>query len=335
MKQKKGFKMATFIIIAVLVGWLSVGVVQGKNEQARNDTSVDKIFQNIRNANPVFEWHESILTFENEGMILVCSLTVPDTNRKSPIVLTLNGFGGDRNDLVIPGTGEPYFKRFSRLMAEQGIASLRLDFRGSGDSEGEYQMTTFSTQISDARAAVGYICKNLRDQVDTRSLGIMGFSQGGIVGSVTAAKDNRVKSLVLWSPVASPPHCYQGLLTRAGILKGLALADGGYDIFGVYVDDQYVSWDLPLGKGFFEDIFNIDPVSEIRRYRNPLMVIVGKNDPIVFPQPAKGQLYLKYHEGPEKLVLVDTDHAFNYWAGPQKPDDTFFWSIAWFIKTLK
>ncbi|MGD2090266.1 MAG: alpha/beta hydrolase [Candidatus Aminicenantes bacterium] len=327
----------TTIILTILVMVLALGTPSGLEGRGHHDgRSVDAIYQSIRNSAPLYDWDETTVYLENEGMTLVCSLTIPNTSYLAPIVITLNGFAGDRNDVVIPGTDEPFFKRFARILAEQGIASLRVDFRGSGETGGGYQMTTFSTQISDALAAVKYIRRHLRYQVNIYSIGMLGFSQGGIVGSTAAVKARGVDSLVLWSPVASPPHCYQGLLLAEGIKQGLALPDGSWDMFGIYVGGQYVGLDLPLGKGFFEDLFKIDPVAEIRKFKNPMMVIVGKNDPIVWPQPAKGNLYMKYHRGFEKLVaLDDVDHAFNYWNGPDGPDTAFYWSTAWFIKTLK
>lgn len=326
----------TTIILTILVMVWALGTPMGligKNHNHGPD--VEEIYDSIRNAAPLYEWDESIVTFENEGMTLVCSLTIPRTQHLCPIIVTMNGFAGDKNDVVIPGTDEPFFKRFARILAEQGFASLRVEFRGSGESDGEYQMTTFSTQISDVLAALKYIRRNLKYRVDTKSIGMMGFSQGGLVGSTTATKDKGVDSLVLWSPATFPPHEYEGLITKQGILAGLALPNGGWDIFPLYLNGQYLGLDIPLGKGFFEDLFNIDPLAEIRHYRKPLMVIVGKNDPIVWPQPAKGQLYMKYHRGDEKLVVLDMDHSFNWWAGPEGPDTAFYWSTAWYIKTLK
>ena len=323
-------KKTLMIVICLLVFVFSLSA----NAQ-NSGPSVEDIYTNIRSSGPQYDWVESIVTFTNEGMTLVCSLTIPGTPHLPPIVITMNGFTGDRDDVEIPGTGEPFFKRFARILAEQGIASLRIDFRGSGDSDGEYQMTSFSTQISDALAAVDYICSNLKHQVNTKSIGMMGFSQGGLVGSTAAAKDKRVDSLVLWSPATCPPHSYEGLITKLGIKAGLALPDGGWDMFPLYLDGQYLGVDVPLGKVFFEDLFNIDPLAEIRKYQDPLMIIVGNEDPIVWPQPAKGQLYMKYHEGFEKLVALDADHAFNWWAGPEEPDTAYYWSTAWFIKTLK
>lgn len=327
----------TTIILTILVMVLALGTPSGLDAKNQRNGDVDSIYQDIRDNGPLYNWNETIVTFENEGMTLVCSLTIPVTYNLSPIVITMNGFGGDRNDAEIPGTGEPFFKRFARILAEQGIASLRVDFRGSGETGGGYQMTSFSSQVSDARAAIDYIEKNLANQVNIQSIGMMGFSQGGIVGSTTAARDDRVDSLVLWSPVASPPDCYgnTNMLMEEGIKRGLALPDGGYDDFELYWEGQGCGWFIPLGKAFFEDLFNIDPVAEIRKFKNPLMVIVGKEDPIVWPQPAKGQLYMKYHQGQEELVVLDGDHAFNWWAGPEGPDTAFYWSAAWFIKTLK
>lgn len=326
----------TMIIFTVLMMVCALGTSVGLEGRAHHSgPNVEEIYQSIKYATPLYEWNESIVTFENEGMTMVCSLTIPQSQHLCPIIITLNGFIGNRNDVVIPGTDEPFFKRFSRILAEQGIASLRIDFRGSGDSDGDYSMTTFSTQISDTLAAVDYICNNLEYQVNTKSIGIVGFSQGGLVGSTAAARDKRVNSLVLWSPVANSPHCYQGLLSREGIQKGLALPDGVSDMFGIYIQGQYVGLDIALQNGFFEDLFEIDPLAEIHKYRAPLMVIVGKNDPIVWPQPAKGQLYMKYHKGDEKIIIQNADHSFNSWAGSEIVDDTFFWSAAWLIKTLK
>jgi pimeloyl-ACP methyl ester carboxylesterase len=325
----------TTSILAILVMVIAVGTPSGLEAKNQHNGNVDAIYESIRDNGPLYSWNETDVTFENEGMTVVCSLTIPATYHLCPIVITMNGFGGDRNDVEIPGTGEPFFKRFTRILAEQGIASLRIDFRGSGETGGGYQMTSFSSQISDALAALKYIRMNLKHQVNTNSIGMMGFSQGGLVGSTAAAKDDRVDSLVLWSPATIAPHAYEGLLTKQGIQKGLALPDGGWDMFPLYLDGVYLEWDLPLGKAFFEDLFNIDPVAEIRKFKKPLMVIVGKQDPIVWPQPAKGQLYMKYHQGQEKLVALDVDHAFNYWDGPDGPDTAFYWSAAWFIKTLK
>jgi hypothetical protein len=49
-------------------------------------------------------------------------------------------------------------------------------------------------------------------------------------------------------------------------------------------------------------------------------VIVGTKDTIVAPQSAAGQIFLNYHEGPEKLDVFETDHVFDAFTGPATLD---------------
>lgn len=335
-------KKISFIIVLLVFG-ISLGAVdlQKKADLLKNtaigDRIVDEIYANIRHSGARFEWEERNVSFQNEGMTLYATLVLPKTSDPVPVVLVLNGFAGDRREIKIPGTTEYLWERLSRILAEQGLASLRIDFRGSGDSDGDFTMTTFSTQISDAIAAISYIRSVLRDWVDWKSIGVLGFSQGGLVGAATAARDERIESLLLWSPVSHAPIVYEGLFTKAGLRQGLALPTGGTITLPIYVNDAYVNWDVPMGKAFFEDIFRIDPVAEIAaHYNGPLMALCGAVDPIIWPQPYMSELYLTHHEGFEKLVMLDADHAFNYWDGPaaEKFNDACYWSAAWFLYTL-
>jgi pimeloyl-ACP methyl ester carboxylesterase len=336
LNQKSGKGVIFISIILMVVFSFSFSLNGNGNQygQSFSGPSVEQIYENIRYSGPLYEWEESIVTFTNEGMTLVCSLVIPETQKSCPIIITLNGFLGDRNDIIVPGTDEQCWKRLSRIMAEQGIASLRVDFRGSGESDGDYSMTSFSTQISDTMAALDYITRTLKHQVNSRSIGIFGFSQGGLVGSTVAARDKRVDSVVLWSSPSHPPHCYEELLLREGVKQGLALPEGGTITLGLYLNGQYLNWDVTLGKEFFEDLFNVNPLAEIRKYKGPMMIVAGQNDIIVWPQPISSQSYLKYHDGYEKLVVLNAGHSFAG-EGPEVLDNAIYWSTAWFIKTLK
>jgi pimeloyl-ACP methyl ester carboxylesterase len=337
-KQKSVFQNGRVImtLIMAFVCVLSLGAA-GDAGNYYKGADVESIYESIRHASPEYEGTESIVTFENEGMTLVCTLTVPNTGKKAPIVITLNGFLGARDEEPIPGTNETVFGRTSSVLAGHGIASLRIDFRGSGDSDGDYTMTTFSTQVSDVLAAIEFIRNSLNDQVDKKRIGIIGFSQGGSVGITTAVKSEHVDSVVLWSAPAFPPYDYEGLLTRDGIKAGMALEDGGTITLPLFLEGQPLGFDANLGKGFFEELFRLEPVAEVAKYKGPVMYIAGKTDPIVWPQPGIGETFMKYHKGAEKLVKINGDHEFDYWNGPEaeKLTDAIYWSTAWFIKTIK
>jgi pimeloyl-ACP methyl ester carboxylesterase len=331
MYQNQNFKKGA-VIVALIIGVVfSLGEAKNNNQ----GPDIDDIYAGIRYSAPMYEWEESIVTFENEGMTLVCTLTIPQIQKKCPIVITLVGFYGTR-DGDPTATGEKSFQRLSRIMAGQGFASLRVDFRGTGDSDGDFSMTTFSSQISDTMAAVDYIKSDLKHLVKSESIGILGFSQGGLVGTCAAARDKEVDSLVLWSATAFPSHDYEGVLSKQGIKAGLSLEAGGSITLPFMVEGTYL-WDVNLEKGFFEELFSVVPLAEMRDYKNPVMYVAGTQDVIVWPQPTIGKTFLKCHDGYEKLVVLNADHTLNFWEGPvpEKYDDAVYWSTAWFIKTLK
>jgi uncharacterized protein len=128
------------ILLAVCVVWLGAA---GSDE---DKTTVDNIYKLIRKAGPRYTYKTQDITFQNRGMNMVCTLVIPNTPHKPPIAITMNGFGEDRFYKLVPGTGgEHYYDRLSRILAEQGIATLRVDYRGSGASDGTFDFISFST----------------------------------------------------------------------------------------------------------------------------------------------------------------------------------------------
>jgi pimeloyl-ACP methyl ester carboxylesterase len=330
-------KRFSFIFI-ILTFVFSLGAADVSDQKGRSSEEVDAIYNMIRHRGAVYEWEGQEVAFTFKGMNMVGDLYVPKTNKKMPIVIFLNGFAGDRKELLVTDSTEYIWERVARKLAEQGLACLRVDFRGSGDSDGDFTMASFTTQIEDAIAMLDFITWQLRKRVDWKNIGIIGFSQGGLVGACTAARDDRVDSLCLWSPVSHPPIVYENLISKQGVLQGLALPEGGSDVFPIYVNETYVNWDVPLGKQFFDNLFQVAPLPEIQKnYTGPLFALCGVQDPIIWPQPHMSELYLRYHDGFEKLVMLDADHAFNWWDGPNPEtfDDAIYWSAAWFLHTLE
>ncbi len=277
---------------------------------------------------PSFEYGETIVNFENLGLNIIGTLAMPDSDEAVPLVLLFHGFKGERDELPIVNTEEAMFSRTARIFAERGIATLRIEFRGSGESEGAWEDTTFTGQIADAIAALDFA--GTLEGVDAERIGIIGLSQGGLVGAEAAGQDDRVKSLVLWSPAANPASNFANILPMETILAGLALAD-----------DEVLPVTLPWGeetgmkRPFFEELFTVNPVAAITGYANPMLVIMGSRDTTVFPPQQMGETFLNYHEGDEQLIVLDGDHIFDVLAtGPEVLDAAIFNSLAWFMTTL-
>ena len=269
---------------------------------------------------------ETVVTFENEGCTIVGTLAMPAGAKGTvPAALLFHGFTGTRDELPIVGTDETMYSRTARVFAEHGIASLRIDFCGSGESDGTYDETTFTGQISDALAALAWLDRQPR----IGHIGIVGLSQGGLVGAVTASMDKRVEALVLWSAVANPPDTYKLILGADNVASGL-------------VDETthvVLPWgaEIDLDRPFFEDLYNVDPVAAITAYSGPLQVVAGTRDTTVTPQPYYGQLFTRYHPGAEELVVVDGDHVLDVLTGngPGVLDQAIAKALDWFGTYLR
>lgn len=303
-------------------------LLSGGHVLLAQDAVADAMAQ-YRAATPQYQVVESVVQLENEGQTIVGTLALPDgAEGPLPVVLIFHGFTGQRQELPIVNTEESMYSRTARILAEQGYASLRIDFRGSGESDGAWEDTTFSSQISDALVALDYVSG--LENIDPERIALLGLSQGGLVSASVAGRDSRVKSVILWSAVATPAYTYSGLLTAEVVQAGLQAGD------------EAVAFTLPWGaesslkRPFFEDLFKVDPVAEITQYTGPLMSVVGLNDTIVTPQPMAGQLFLIYHPGDnERLVELDADHVFDILGeGPDNLDDAIAWALAWLSTTL-
>ena len=112
----------------------------------------------------------------------------------------------EKYPLVILMHGLMLYKEFGMLslLAEQleaiGIASIRFDFNGHGQSEGEFENMTILNEIEDAAKVFDFV----KNMPEVKSVSLLGHSQGGIVASMLAGElgTSVVKDLVLLAPAA-------------------------------------------------------------------------------------------------------------------------------------
>ncbi|MET0574360.1 MAG: alpha/beta fold hydrolase [Mesorhizobium sp.] len=256
---------------------------------------------------------EKKIDFSVDGQKVIGTLSLPDGVATPSAVLLLHGFTGSRDELEIPAVKEGIFERASRKWADKGIASLRIDFRGNGESEGSFEDMTLDAQVKDALAALDYLAAS--GEVDKDRLALVGWSMGGAVGSAVAGRTpHKLTSVSLWAPGTNMASAITFVLGPDTVKQGLAS------------EDKPVTAKLPWGaeislkRGFFESMYAIDPVAEITHYKGPLLVAVGTKDDVVFPQPASGQVLLDYHDGPEELWVQPMDHVFNAFQGTETVD---------------
>jgi len=144
------------------------------------------------------------VTFRNAsaGLTLAGTLTRPKGDGPHPAVVLVSGSGPqDRNSEVFE---HRLFHVLADHLTRQGLAVLRYDERGVGDSEGTFDGATSEDFARDVAAAVRFL-KN-RPGIDPDAVGLLGMSEGGLVAPMVHTRFEPVDFLVLMAGPSVPGH---------------------------------------------------------------------------------------------------------------------------------
>lgn len=128
------------------------------------------------------------------------TLSIPQGNGPHPAVILLAGSGPHTRDQLI--SGSPMFRYIAERLSSNGIAVLRFDKRGMGDSTGPKDIndSTLTDFVDDAQSCFQFLKK--RAEIDPNRIGLIGHSEGAIVGPMLGVKEPSVRFLVLIAPPA-------------------------------------------------------------------------------------------------------------------------------------
>ena len=180
-------------------------------------------------------------------------------------------------------------------LAAAGFIALRFDFSGNGQSEGDFEASTYSKQIAEIQKAVDVVADKGADWI-----GLAGHSMGAVIVILTAARMNRIKAVCALAGRLSGLNATHFFNRRQ--LK--ELQDTGRVSFSSR------GRPLHLSTAFFADAERFNLPETIKTLQAPLMVVHGDHDEIV---PVK-DAHLARDLNPEntKLVIVpDADHMFS------------------------
>ncbi len=128
-------------------------------------------------------------TFESDGLALAGIVHTPSglsPGERRPVFLVLHGFGG--------GKGGDGSIAAAKMFADLGYITLRFDYRGCGESEGEFGRIICLEQVRDTQAAHAFMAA--RPDVDPARIGVVGSSFGAAVAVYTAGVDERVAAVI-------------------------------------------------------------------------------------------------------------------------------------------
>ena len=140
-----------------------------------------------------YEVEEVVVPNPEAGIELAGTLTLPPADGPVPGVVLVSGSGPqDRDETLM---GHKPFAVLADHLTRSGIAVLRYDDRGVGGSTGEFAAATSADFASDADAALAFLAT--RPEVDAGAVGIVGHSEGGLVGPLVTTRSDRARFLVL------------------------------------------------------------------------------------------------------------------------------------------
>ncbi|MGD1894108.1 MAG: alpha/beta hydrolase family protein [Cyclobacteriaceae bacterium] len=142
-----------------------------------------------------YPYYTEDVAFENSsaGITLAGTLTLPSAQGNFPAAILISGSGPQNRDEEI--AGHRPFLIIANHLTKQGVAVLRCDDRGVGQSTGDFQAATTADFATDVAASIQFL--KSRKEINTDKIGLIGHSEGGMVAPLVASKSEDVSFMVM------------------------------------------------------------------------------------------------------------------------------------------
>ena len=288
--ELKKFK-ETDIAKAYGVKWIPSMVVVDKEGKVALSTvltyKVDKYLKELRPTG--FKPIRERVTIDGDHGKLQAVIQKPDLKpgQQCPMVVFCHGFGGTKEG--------PLFELITDSLQKHGIASIRFDFNGHGESEGKFEEMTVPNEINDAKKVVEYV----RDLRYVSKIALVGHSQGGVVASMTAGElGSDISAVVLMAPAA---------VLRDDAIRGSTFGKQ----YNPLDPPEYVELWGPqrLGRNYIKTAFSLPIYETAANYHGPALIIHGNGDRIV--PYTYGLRFHQQWKGSEYVLQEYFDHGFS------------------------
>jgi len=229
------------------------------------------------------------------------------------------------------------FVSAARRLAEIGVASLRFDLRGRGDSEGDSAATDLDQMIDDVLAAAGF----LRSEAGAERIYPLGICSGGNVVLGAASLDRSFDGLILWStPLFAPQKPKTDRARRSAFFLGeyarkalrretwAKLFRGKTDLRAVLRTIRGRS--KPTGRNPKDS--TRDVISDLAGYRGPALFVYGSRDDEAIGAPESYASFCEQHGIEAAFHTVEgANHSYYSVAWESEVIDT---TLAWLRRHL-
>lgn len=170
---------------------------------------VDEIVVPNRPQTPVppfpYKSQEIVFTNDSADATLAGTLTWPTDGESFPAVVLLAGGGAHDRDYTI--ARHKFFWVIADDLTRRGIAVLRYDERGVGESTGDRSEATLRDMASDVLAGVRFLQDNSWIHIDR--IGLLGHSEGGMIAQLAARESSDISFVITLGTPGLPGKAYQ------------------------------------------------------------------------------------------------------------------------------
>lgn len=256
------------------------------------------------------------ITFKESPLILKINidqifgtLTTPDLKTKFPVALIISGSGPTDRNGNNPMMKNNSLKMLAETLAKNGIASLRYDKRGIGESKASAvseQTLVFENYTEDAKSWINLLKQDKRFS----EVIVIGHSEGSLIGMIAGAKANKFIS------IAGPGESADKLIkAQIASKSNKQLEDLTFPIIDSLKSGNTVNKVDPMLNALFRasiqpyliSWFKYNPQTEIKKLTVPVLVLQGNKDLQVTVKDA--ELLSQTNKNAELLIVDKMNHV--------------------------
>jgi fermentation-respiration switch protein FrsA (DUF1100 family) len=328
-----------------MTGEWSQSEIKEKLEFNRSDQPLE--LRRPQNPSKPYPYNEEVVAFSNAkaGVNLAGTLSVPNGTGPFAAAILIAGSGPQDRDGTI--ANHKPFLVLSDYLTRKGIAVLRYDKRGVGQSTGSAEMATTMDLAGDAECAIAYL--KSRKDIDAGKIGLIGHSEGAMIAPAIAAGSHDVSWVVLLAAPSTKGEdtllnqsdliARTGGLSDAQVLASLNFDKQAYDLLQKEQDSAVVTEKLKglvkesgmdtalpppaleaqlhlMTSPWFRFFLSYDPLPDLKKTKCPVLALYGEKDLQVPPKINLPILQKAFTDGGNSQAdvrqLPELNHLFQH-----------------------